>query len=96
MFLWVKDVERGDFSIVACKSLRLCFSLRPSPTLLILGLYKILIHDKEQDDRVNELKRVVYHIIYMGNGEFNTNDETELTWAHETLKKVFGKYQISL
>ena len=96
MFLWFRDINREDYSIVAYKSLRLCFGLRPSPTLLMLGLYKILILDQEQEDRVNELKRLVYHIMYMDNGGFTTNDEAELFWAYETLKEVFGKYQISL
>ena len=43
MCLWYKNVEKGDYSLIAYKNLRLSFGLRPSPTILMLGLYKMFL-----------------------------------------------------
>ena len=41
--LWYKNVAENDFSLIIYKNLRLSFGLRPSPTIITLALYKILI-----------------------------------------------------
>ena len=68
LFFWFKNVSKGDFTIVAYKNLRLSFGLRCSPTVLIIGLYKILMLDTEGDlDKLKELKKLIYSLIYIDN-----------------------------
>ena len=49
LFLWYRDVSYDDRTIVAYKCLRFPMGLRPSPILLMLTLYKILIENAETD-----------------------------------------------
>ena len=39
LFLWFRNIDRRDYSIVAYKNVRLSFGLRCSPALLLLGMY---------------------------------------------------------
>lgn len=49
LFLWYRNVEKNDFTIIGYKSLRLAFGLRCSPALLMLAMYKLLVLDTEDD-----------------------------------------------
>lgn len=49
LFLWFKNVSRGNFSLQAYKNIRLSFGLRCSPTILIVALYKVLMVDSVND-----------------------------------------------
>lgn len=74
--LWFKDVQKGDFSLIAYKNLRLSFGLRPSPTVLMLALYKMLILDIDNDDEFTiNLKRLIYSGIYMDNEMVSDNEK---------------------
>lgn len=97
LFLWFKNVEKGDFSIVGYKSLRLPFGLVCSPCLLLLGLFKILMIDTEGDsEQIMELKKLIYSLTYMDNCAITCNDPKELEWAYENLESIFEPYKFQL
>ena len=95
-FLWFKNVERGDFTVVAYRNLRLSFGLRPSPFLLSLGLYKILILDQCEDQYLQEIKKSIYNCIYVDNGSYSCNSEDELLKAYRALDEIFTPHKLFL
>ena len=95
--LWYKSVEKGDFSLIAYKNKRLSFGLRPSPTILMLTLNRILMEDIDNDSTdIVELKRLIYNGIYMDNGCISSNDEDYLRFAYDNLNSIFEPYKFSL
>ena len=97
LFLWFKDVTKGDYTLVTYKNVRLSFGLRCSPTILMLGLYKILMIDTAEDDEeLKDLKRQIYHLIYMDNGAITANSLSELEYKFKQLNKIFNPYQFEL
>ena len=95
--LWYKDVSNNDFSMVCYINKRLPFGLRCSPTLLMLGLYKILVMDTEMDSPfIKKLKLLIYQCMYMDNGALTTNDENELIESYEQLNKIFNPYKFEI
>ena len=68
--------SKGDYSIVAYKSLRLPFGLISSPFLLMLDLHKILIVDQTGDNKFDNINKCIYSFMYMDmdNGSYTTND----------------------
>jgi len=96
MFLWFNDCMNGDYSVVAYRSLRLCFGLRCSPCILMLAMYRILILDQSEDESLDELKTSIYNSIYMDNGSLTTCNEDDLLMMLEKTKQVFGAYQFKL
>ena len=97
MFLWYRNVGKGDFSLIAYRNLRLPFGLRSSPCLLMLGLYKILMMDNDNDDEnLINLKKSIFNVIYMDNGGFSSNDTNTLYWSYEMMQKIFEEYKFSL
>ena len=96
LFLWYNNIKNNDFSVVAYKSLRLPFGLPCSPTILMLGLYKILILDQSEDQYINELKKAIYNAIYMDNGSYTTNSVDDLHKAFKALPVIFGQYKFKL
>lgn len=95
-FLWFKDVKNNDFSIVAYKSLRLPFGLRCSPSVLMMGLYYILIHSKSHGDDLLKLGRQLYDLLYMDNGAVTTNSSDDLYQSYIKLSDIFSPYGIQL
>ena len=97
LFLWFRNVVDGDYRIVAYKNLRLSFGLRPSPAILMLALYKILVVDVENDDyELLKLKTLIYANIYMDNGLVSSNDEREMDSFYNQLPVVFRNYKFEL
>ena len=97
LFLWYRDIDQGDYSIIAYKNLRLSFGLRPSPCILMLALYYILLLDIERDNTdMIQLKREIFHSIYMDNGAFSCNSVSKLALVYELLPKIFSPYQFFL
>ena len=82
--------------MVAYRCLRLHFGLRPSPCLLMLVLYKMLIMDGHRDSRVSDLQKEIYNNIYVDNGGLTSNETTDLEWKYVTLQKVFKEYKFTL
>ena len=96
LFLWYKNVDKKDFSLVAYRNLRLSFGLRCSPTILMLGLFKILCLDSANDDpQMKEFKRQLYALIYMDNGSISGNSE-QVLWAYQNLGSVFNPYKFEV
>ena len=97
LFYWYRNVAKNDFNLVVFKHLRLPFGLRPSPTLLLLGLYKMLILDTAGDsqDLVN-LKRLIYDLLYMDNCALSFQDKNKLKWAYGKLESIFAPYKFDL
>ena len=97
LFLWYKNVAEGDFSLVTYKNVRLSFGLRCSPTLLMLGLYKILMIDIDNDsEEIKDLKQQIYHLIYVDNGAITANTLSELEFKFKQLNRIFNPYQFEL
>ena len=96
LFLWYKNISKGDYSIVAYKSLRLPFGLVSSPFLLMLGLYKILIVDQTGDNKFDNIKKSIYNSMYMDNGSYTTNDLENLCYAYNCLPEIFSPYKFGL
>ena len=60
LFLWFRNVEMGNFQNTGYHNVRLSFGLRCSPTLLMLGLHKILILDAVKDpEEIKKLKTCI-------------------------------------
>ena len=97
LFLWFRNVEKGDFQITGYCNVRLSFGLICSPTLLMLGLYKILILDTVLDsEEIKKLKTCIYSLYYMDNCAVSTNDRLSLAWVYEQLESIFSPYGFQL
>lgn len=97
LLLWYRNIDKKDFEIVAYKAKRLPFGISCSPALLMLALYKILILDVEgESDNLIALKKLVYSLMYVDNGAFTSNCESEVNFAYENLSKIFAPYQFYL
>lgn len=97
LFLWHRNVAKGDFALQAYKNVRLSFGLRCSPTILMVGLYKMLVVDAEHDCvKLRKLKRLIYNLIYMDNGAVTSESSNDLIWAFEQLNDIFNPYLFEL
>ena len=95
--LWYRNVAKQDYSVVGYMNRRLPFGLRCSPTMLMLGLYRILITDAENNSKFTKnLKKLIYQCIYMDNGAFTTNDEHTLSEAYNILNSIFNPYKFEV
>ena len=87
LFLWFKDIERGNYDIIGYCSVRLPLGLRCSPTLLLLTLYKILILDTDDGlEILKETKKRLYSLIYMDNGSITSNSTSQLEFFYFSLR----------
>ena len=79
------------------KNVRLSFGLRCSPTILMIGLYQILMLNTLNDvARLRDLKRLIYGLIYMDNGAVTMDSSENLRWAYNELSSIFNPYQFEL
>ena len=63
----------------------------------MIGLYKILMLDTEGDlDKLKELKKLIYSLIYMDNGALTANDSESLHWGFDNLNNIFNPYKFEL
>ena len=94
---WYKDAMNNDFTPIIYRNLRLTFGLRPSPCILMLALYKILIIDVNDDDTSTiSLKRQIYNNMYMDNGIISSNNLDLLKSYYEKIPAIFEAYKFSL
>ncbi|XP_068203563.1 uncharacterized protein [Palaemon carinicauda] len=97
LFLWYRNILKGDFTVVGYRNKRLSFGLRPSPCHLMLALFKILILDVESDnEEMVNLKKSLYNTIYMDNGSYSCNSAKALYEAYYCLPNIFGPYKFEL
>ena len=97
LFLWVRNVHKGDFSVQAYRNTKLSFGLKCSPCILLAALYKMLVIDGEKDiEKMRRLKGLIYSLTYMDNCAFTCNSSDELNWAYESLQDIFAPYKFEL
>lgn len=97
LFLWYNNIKENDYSLVGYKNKVLTFGLRPSPCILMLALYKILMLDNyDCTADIIELKRSVFHNIYMDNGAYSTNNSDKLLNSFQVLPDIFEPYKFQL
>ncbi|XP_068243395.1 uncharacterized protein [Palaemon carinicauda] len=96
LFFWYKNVNQGDFSLLAFKNVRLPFGLRCSPFLLMISLYYILVLQPSEDSRIADLKKSIYNMIYMDNGAITANTSEELEWSYKQLSNIFNPYKFDI
>ena len=97
LFLWFRNIDKEDFSFVAYRNCRLPFGLRCSPTILMLGLYKILVMDSKGDSLpLRNLKRLIYQLSYMDNCAFTAETSECLLWMYKQLNDIFSPYKLEL
>ena len=96
-FLWYKNIEKGDYTIVAYYFNRLPFGLKCSPCLLMIALYFILVKNTESDTvKIKELKRSIWDLFYVDNGAITANSSQDLQWAYSQLAGIFAPYQFNI
>ncbi|XP_068200128.1 uncharacterized protein [Palaemon carinicauda] len=93
LFFWFRNVSAGDYTPVAYKNVRLSFGLRCSPFLLMTSLYSMLILTSSNDSRIDELKKLIYALIYMDNGAITMNSSDDLRWAYKQLDDIFRPFK---
>ena len=94
--LWYRNVAKKDFSLVAYKQKTVLFGVSCSPCLLMLALYKILILDNRDKEKLTRLKELVYSLTYMDNGAFSSNKKEDIAWPLIALVRIFKQYQFQL
>ena len=95
--LWFNNPSKGDFSLAYYRNVRLPFGLRCSPTILMLGLYYILILNSEEDnDKLRKLKYLLFQLFYMDNGSVSSNSSEELLEYYDLLNPIFNPFQFQL
>ena len=97
MFLWYKNVSEQNYEVCAFKCKRLPFGIRPSPALLSIVLYKMLILDATNDEApLQELKKEIFSSFYVDNSAITANSKEELRWKYDKLAGIFEPYQFYL
>ena len=96
IFFWYKNIKKRDFSLVAYRNVRLSFGLRCSPFLLMISLYYMLVIQHTGNDELDNLKKLIYALIYMDNGAVSFNDVDKLRWAYQQLDSIFEPYKFSI
>ena len=93
LFLWVDS----EGNTICFKNRRLTFGLRCSPAILILGLFKILVTDSEDErTKLSNLKKLIYQLTYMDNCAISSNDTNYIAWAYDQLNSIFNPYKFEV
>ena len=96
-FLWYENISENNYKQMIYQPQRLVFGLRPSPCILMLGLYKILVIDRENDDNeTKEICKLAFELIYVDNAAYTCNDTQKLFSAYEVLKRILNEYRFEL
>ena len=97
LFLWYRNVEKNYLEIIVFCNIWLSFGLRFSPTIFLLGLFKILILGSTKDQEgLRELKECIYSLCFMDNLAISENDSVKLKWVYNQLHNIFSPYQFNL
>ena len=98
LFLWYRNVSKGDFTIVGFKNARLPFGLRCSPCILLLALFHILIDSQNQNESkdLKDLKQLIYQLMYMDNGGIVADNSELLMWGFQQLSNIFSPFKFEL
>ena len=97
LFLWFKDVESRDFEVIGLRFLRLGFSLRFSPSILVSVLYYILfVNIDKSDPELCAIAKRFYSLLYMDNISFTSSKIEDITSAYYKSFEIFNPYQFDL
>ena len=96
LFLWFKNVSQNDFTVQAYANARLPFGLKPSPCILMVCLYKMLVLDSAENKRLADLKLLLYTLSYMDNIGVTSESTEQIIWAYDQLQPIFGAYKFEL
>ena len=96
LFFWFKNLEAGDYSLVVYKNVRLSFGLRCSPFLLMASLYHMLVLNSSNEEKLDDLRKLIYSLMYMDNGAVTTSSADELIWAYNELPGIFNPYKFDI
>ncbi len=103
LFLWFKDVKKGDFTPVVSKFTRIIFGMSCSPYLLTCALHMFLNDNsndftlsESENKRLNEMKQLAYQGSYVDNISMGTNTLKELNYIHDNSVKVFEENKFPL
>ena len=97
LLLWFRNVEKGDFTIVPYKHVRLSFGVRCSPTLLMLALYYMLVLNTHDDDREKrDMKSLIYQLSYMDNLAVTATSNGQLRSFYNSLAPIFEEFGFPL
>ena len=97
LFLWGRDVLRGDFTPVCYRFLRLGFGLRFSPSILLSCLWYILMREEPSDhEQMRRIKSTFYSLAYMDNISYTSSCPREVESAYENSFEIFGEYKFDL
>ncbi|XP_064087272.1 uncharacterized protein LOC135201905 [Macrobrachium nipponense] len=95
-FLWFRNLEEGDFSIIGYKNSRTSFGLRFT-CIINAWIIQILILDSTNDSfPLMKLKRTIYQLSYMDNCAFTAETSECLLWMYTMLEDIFSPYKFSL
>jgi hypothetical protein len=62
----------------------------------MLSLFKILIIDSTNEDPLQELKRLIYQLLYMDNGAISCGDADRLSFDYDKIHEIFNTYGFKL
>jgi len=97
LLLWYRNVEKGDFTVVPFKHVRLSFGVRCSPTILMLALYYILVLNvRDDDDETKNMKSLIYQLSYMDNLAVTASNRDQLTKFYHSLRPIFDEFGFPL
>ena len=97
LFFWFKDIAKGDYRPQAYRNKRLPFGLRPSPTMLMVALWTILVKNAPQEyPHLANMCEEIYTMCYMDNAAINADSSEEIGQAYNDLKVIFEPYKFEL
>ena len=96
LFFWYRNINKGDFSLVAYRNVRLSFGLKCSPFLLMSALYYILVLQSSNDMEIDNLKKLMYSLLYMDNGGVSAETSQDLQWAYQHVVGIFKPYKFDI
>ena len=97
LFFWFKNVAKGDYSPQAYRNIRLPFGLRPSPMMLMVALWIILVKNAPQEyPHLANMCEEIYTMCYMDNAATSADSSGEICQAYNNLQLIFEPYKFEL
>ena len=62
----------------------------------MIALYHILVLEVDVDKQVDELKHLMYALLYMDNGAISGNSSGYLIWVYAKLPEIFLSYKFEV
>ena len=97
LFLWFRDVQGGNYEVIALRFLRLGFGLRFSPSILVSVLYYILMVNVEKNEGdLCAVARRFYSMLYMDNVSYSSSKVEDIRYAFRKSFEIFNAYGFDL